>query len=293
MADTFVYKRVDGCEIGGVLHPTFETLAPLIVYIHGGGLIWGTRDDINREQIRLYNEAGFNVFSVDYRLAPESKLPEIQDDIKDLLVWIKTEAPAHFDFDRERVAVIGSSAGGYLALLSGTFEVKPDAIVSFYGYGQVTGDWYRNPSPHFTSMTSVPEMLAKQLVQPNTIFSAPIERRYAIYLYCRQHGTWLDWVAGSDAVDKSKLANYAPIELADTKYPATLLIHGDQDEDVPYAESVAMKKKLDSLSIPNELLTISQGKHNFDANMKDPDSVRTIQHTITFLQQRFHMKTNL
>ncbi|REB08056.1 alpha/beta hydrolase [Sporosarcina sp. BI001-red] len=289
MAETFVYKHVNGCAIQGVLHETALEQAPLLIYIHGGGLIWGTRNDMNREQIRLYNEAGFNVFSVDYRLAPESRLSEIRDDLKDLLAWIKTEAHAQFDFNRERVAVIGSSAGGYLALLSGTFEVKPDAIVSFYGYGQVTGDWYQQPSPHFTSMTMVPELLAKQLIQPNPISSAPIERRYAIYLYCRQQGTWLDWVAGSDATSKSDLTQYAPVELADTDFPATLLIHGDVDEDVPYAESVAMKARLDSVGVPNELMTIAQGKHNFDANMDDPDSVHAVKHVIEFLQERFQL----
>lgn len=291
MADTFVYKRVDNCDIHGVLHETAAEQAPLLIYIHGGGLIWGTRNDMNPEQIRLYNEAGFNVCSVDYRLAPETKLSEIREDVKDLLVWIKTQASAQFDFDRERVAVIGSSAGGYLALLAGTFDVKPDAIVSFYGYGHVTGDWYRNPSPHFTSMPKVPEMLAKQLIQPHPISSSPIERRYAIYLYCRQQGTWLDWIAGSDAVDEDQLAHYAPLELADSEYPATLLIHGEDDEDVPYAESVAMKEKLDAAGVPNELLTIARGKHNFDANMDDPDSVRAVNHGIAFLQERFQMKT--
>lgn len=291
MAETFVYKRVDGCEIQGVLHETAVAQAPLLIYIHGGGLIWGTRNDMNREQIRLYNEAGFNVFSVDYRLAPESKLSEIRDDVKDLLVWIKTEASAQFDFDRDHVAVVGSSAGGYLALLTGTFDVKPDAIVAFYGYGQVTGDWYRNPSPHFTSMTTVPELLAKQLIQPHPISSAPIERRYAIYLYCRQQGTWLDWVTGSDALDDEELARYAPVQLVNSEYPATLLIHGDDDEDVPYAESVAMKTRLDSVGVPNELMTISHGKHNFDANMENPNSVRAVNHVIAFLQERFQMKT--
>lgn len=291
MADTFVYKNVDGCEIQGVLHGIEGKQAPLLVYIHGGGLIWGTRDDMNKEQIRRYNEAGFNVFSVDYRLAPESKLPAIRDDIKDLMVWLKTGAPDHFDFDRERVAVIGSSAGGYLALLSGTFDVKPDAIVSFYGYGQVTGDWYRNPSPHFTSMTTVPEILATQLIQPRPISSAPIERRYAIYLYCRQQGTWLDWVAGPDSANKTELAQYAPVELADTEFPPTLLIHGDADEDVPYLESIAMKERLDSAGVQNELMTITNGKHNFDANMEDPDSIRAVNQGIKFLQQQFHMNS--
>lgn len=282
--DAFIYKQVDGCDLSAVLHRTTTKHSPLLVYVHGGGLIWGTVKDMNKEQIQRYNEAGFHVLSVDYRLAPESNLANIRDDIRDLLIWIKTEASTLFEFNNEQVAVVGSSAGGYLALLSGTFDIKPDVIVSFYGYGQVTGDWYRNPSPYFTAMPAVPKALAEQLIQPHPISSAPIHKRYAIYLYCRQQGTWLDWVTGSIS---ESLTSFAPVELADHTYPATLLIHGDVDEDVPYSESVAMKNKLDAVSVPNELMTIAQGKHNFDADMTDPDAVRAVEYTIQYLHKCF------
>ena len=284
--DTFLYKHVDGCDIHADFHPTTTDFAPLLVYIHGGGLIWGTRRDMNTEQIQRYNAAGFHVLSVDYRLAPESNLFEICEDIRDLLVWIRTEASTYFSFHPEQVAVVGSSAGGYLALLTGTFTVKPNAIVSFYGYGQVTGDWYRYPSPHFTSMPTVPKTLAQQLIQLHPISSATIQQRYAIYLYCRQQGTWLDWVTGSTS---KSLDSYAPVVLADSSYPSTLLIHGNADEDVPYQESVDMKTKLDALGVPNELLTISNGKHNFDSNMNDPGAVQAVERTIQYLYNCFDM----
>ncbi|MBB4825275.1 acetyl esterase/lipase [Sporosarcina luteola] len=293
MPETFVYRQIGPCPIEGVLHRSSQTHAPLLVFIHGGGLVWGTKDDLHKEQIKRYTEAGFHVFSVDYRLAPETKLPAIREDIESLMKWVKTEASSKFDFDSEHVAVVGNSAGGYLSLLSGTFEIKPDAIVSFYGYGQVTGDWYKNPSPHFSAMPTVPEALANQLVQPAPIAAAPIQQRYAIYLYCRQSGTWLDWVAGEDlAKDDAALKNYAPVELVDAAYPATLLIHGDADEDVPYEESVAMKEKLDAAGVFNELLTIQQGKHNFDANMDDPDAIHAVEQTIRFLKDQFKTDNN-
>ncbi|WP_248510275.1 alpha/beta hydrolase [Sporosarcina sp. NCCP-2222] len=291
MAETVVYRQAGECSIEGVLHRSPAKQAPLLVFIHGGGLVWGTKDDLHKEQIKRYTEAGFHVFSVDYRLAPETKLPGIREDIESLIVWLKTEASSMLDFDPNRVAVVGNSAGGYLALLSGTFEVKPDAIVSFYGYGQVTGDWYKEPSVHFTAMPTVPEMLANQLVQPSPISAAPIQTRYAIYLYCRQTGSWLDWVAGKDlAKDEVALKNFAPVELADAAYPATLLIHGDADKDVPYSESVGMKAKLDALGVCNELLTIRQGQHNFDANMEDPEAIYAVEQTIRFLKDRFEIE---
>ncbi|APC49188.1 hypothetical protein BME96_13710 [Virgibacillus halodenitrificans] len=279
MEVTYVYKTVENCEIKGELHPTSEQYAPLLVYIHGGGLIWGTKSDMNKKQIQMYNEAGFHVFSVDYRLAPETKLPCIKEDIEDLLIWLYKKAP--FDFNREKIAVIGSSAGGYLALLSGTFEVRPKAIVSFYGYGDITGDWYRNPSLHYTKMTSVPEMLAKQLIRNEVISSSPIQKRYAIYLYCRQQGKWLDYVAG---METSKLDIYCPIKNIDNDFPETLLLHGDADEDVPYEESIKMARMLDEANVPNKLITIPGGKHSFDMEMENQVAVQAIESVITYLR---------
>ena len=89
------------------------------------------------EQIELYHQAGFNIFSIDYRLAPESKLPAMKEDIADALHWVENEGAKQFDYDPEKIAVIGSSAGGFLALLTGIFTNKPKAIVSFYGYGDI------------------------------------------------------------------------------------------------------------------------------------------------------------
>ncbi|WP_152655995.1 alpha/beta hydrolase [Oceanobacillus sp. CFH 90083] len=284
---TYTYKVTSDCEIQGTLHETTKKQAPLLMYIHGGGLIWGTKDDLAKKQIEWYTNAGFNVFSIDYRLAPETKLPEIIEDIRDAIVWLVEKGKQQFDFDTENIAVIGSSAGAYLALMTGTLETRPKAIVSFYGYGDITGDWYTKPSPHFTKMTSAPEMLANQLIMDKPIAASPIEKRYAIYLYCRQQGKWIDYVTGkSSKEDLSFLHAYCPVRLADSSYPPTLLLHGDQDEDVPYQESVHMKQMLDEKGIDNQLITISNGKHSFDQNMDDPQVVQAFEKVIQFLKQQ-------
>lgn len=282
MKTTFVYKEVNGCEIKGDFYSASDQLAPLVVYIHGGGLIWGTRGDMKKEQIAIYLEAGFHVCSIDYRLAPESKLPAIKEDIEDLLIWLKEKGVQQFAFDAERIAVIGSSAGGYLALLSGTLPVKPKVIVSFYGYGDITGDWYRKPSPYFTKMTTVPELLASQLIQKKTISEAPIERRYAIYLFCRQKGKWIDYVTDTTR----DLDEFCPVNHIDDHYPPTLLLHGTADEDVPYGQATMMSEALSQKGIENRLITIQNGKHSFDDNMSDPIVINAFQEVIHFLREK-------
>jgi acetyl esterase/lipase len=279
---TFVYKEVNGCEIKGDFYPIAQKQAPLVVYLHGGGLIWGSREDLKKEQIACYQQAGFHVCSLDYRLAPESKLPAIKEDIEDALVWLKEIGAERFGFDPEQIAVIGSSAGGYLALLAGTLQVgvRPKAIVSFYGYGDITGDWYRKPSPYFSRMTQVPEVLVRQMIQAKTLSEAPIEKRYAIYLYCRQQGKWTDYVTAQASLDE-----FCPVRQVDADFPPTMLIHGDIDEDVPYEQSVMIAKALASAGVHHQLLTIANGKHSFDQNINEPTVQKTYQQVTQYLQQ--------
>lgn len=285
--ETFTYKINGDREIEGTFYKTTKTHAPLLMYIHGGGLIWGSKDDIDERQIKLYTEAGFHVFSINYRLAPETKLPNIVGDIQDAMEWLVNHGHEHVDYNPENIAVIGASAGGYLALMTGTFKTRPKAIVSFYGYGDITGDWYRKPSPHYSKMTAVPEMLAKQLIEKEPISAAPIEKRYAIYLYCRQQGKWIDYVAAIQPdEDITSLHDYCPLHLADGHFPATLLLHGDDDEDVPYEESAKMEKKLKQSDITSELITIKGGKHTFDEDMDDQQVQGAFEHVIQFLHEQ-------
>ena len=141
MTTTFTYKQINDLKINADLYKTDTEHAPLIIYIHGGGLIWGTRKDINQDQVKLFNEHGYHVLSIAYRLAPETKLPEILEDIEHALEWAVRDLKEHLDFNHEKIIVMGNSAGGYLSLMSGTFKFKPQAVVSVYGYGNILGDW--------------------------------------------------------------------------------------------------------------------------------------------------------
>lgn len=282
---TIIYKQKEDFELKADFYPASETSNPVIVYIHGGGLLWGSREDIKPEQIDLYLQAGFNVFSIDYRLAPESKLPAIQQDIADALDWVANEGTKKFDYDSEKVAVIGSSAGGFLALLTGTFTNKPKAIVSFYGYGDITGDWAVKPSPHYSAMTNVPRELAKMLVSDKIISVGPIEKRYAIYMYARQHGVWIEELTGLIPIlSKDELSKYSPLFNIQADYPPTLLLHGTNDEDVPYEQSVLMAESLQEQGVANELITIPDGKHQFDEDWQSPIVQNAFKEVITFLK---------
>ncbi len=102
------------------------------------------------EQVELYLTAGYTVVSIDYRLAPETKLQAIFEDVRDAYDWVISQGPELFNVDPDRLAVIGHSAGGYLTLMAGfLFHPRPKALVSFYGYGDILGDWYSRPDPYY------------------------------------------------------------------------------------------------------------------------------------------------
>ncbi|SHG79621.1 alpha/beta hydrolase [Ornithinibacillus halophilus] len=287
MKNTVVFKTVENCSIKGDFYPTSIANAPVLVYIHGGGLIWGSREDMPKHQIDYFNEAGFNVFTIDYRLAPETKVIEIKKDIEDAIIWLEENGTEQFDIDVSKIAVMGSSAGGYLALLSGVFTKKPKAIVSLYGYGDITGDWYMKPSSFFLQKPQVPKNLAYQLISPTVLSEGPIEKRYAIYLYCRQQGAWLQEATGMDPyIQKQEIQSLCPYYLADRDYPPTLLIHGDSDTDVPYEESVKMNQKLTDNGVESKLITIKGGDHVFDEHWNDSQVQQTFEEIIGFLKEK-------
>lgn len=81
-------------------------------------------------------ERDFVIVSVDHRLAPETKLPDIVEDVRDAWCWIHDVGPGRFGIDSTRVAMGDGSVGAYLSLVAGyLFEPRPRALASFRGYG--------------------------------------------------------------------------------------------------------------------------------------------------------------
>ncbi len=271
-----VYKRVGPLSIRADSYRFHDRARqPVVAWIHGGALMLGHRESVPRWLMDAARENGWVLVSLDYRLAPETKLPEIISDIEDAFRWIRTSGPEQFQADPARVAVAGGSAGGYLTLVSGyRIEPRPVALVSLWGYGDLIGPWYSQPSPHHKSNMTAAEAEEQTTGMP---VSDDRDRQQAgsgqFYQYCRQHGIWPKTISGWDPHSEAdKFTPYMPLKNVTSSYPPTLLIHGNKDTDVPYEQSVLMAAELKKHGVEHQLITISGAEHGLADG--DPQKVR-------------------
>jgi acetyl esterase/lipase len=277
---TFIYKRIANADIkADVYRPREAGLRPVIIWIHGGALIFGSRSMLPADELGLFLEAGFVVVAIDYRLAPETKLPEILNDVDDALHWVRTEGPLLFNADPARIAVVGQSAGAYLALMEGARALpRIRAIVSFYGYGNISGDWYSRPNTVFLKQRPVTKEEAYLVVGGPVLSESTPGQRDTFYVYCRQTGLWPLEVTSIDPhLRPHDFAPYNPEGLVTASYPPTFLLHGDRDTEVPFLMSQRMADSLKRHRVEYHFYRMKGFNHLFDVY---PDGLPPEGHAI-------------
>jgi dipeptidyl aminopeptidase/acylaminoacyl peptidase len=94
-------------------------------------------------------------------------------------------------------------------------------------------------------------------------------------------------VAGHDP-DKEPTAfdSLCPVRNVTKDYPPTLLLHGDQDTDVPFDQSVLMAKEFERHGVQHEFIRMAGRGHGFAGAMWDPVITATFDRVLTFLQKQ-------
>jgi acetyl esterase/lipase len=285
---TYTYKTVGDLRIrADVYRKPADADTPVILWIHGGALIMGNRRGLNAVQAARYLDAGYTIVSIDYRLAPQAKLNEILEDLADAYRWVRVEGPKLFHIDPNRIAIVGHSAGGYLTLMAGLrLEPRPAALVSFYGYGDIAGAWYSRPDPFYSRQPAVTKEEAFQAVGTRLISEDQGGNRGRFYLYTRQRGSWPAEVVGHDPDKEPRVFDpLCPVRNVTKDYPPTLLLHGDNDTDVPFEQSALMAKELARHDVPYEFIAMPGRGHGFDGTMWDPAIAGTFDRVLTFLKK--------
>jgi acetyl esterase len=111
-------RIIDETELRAAIYlpPSSSGPAPIIAYVHGGGFMIGTNTETAAD-LRWFADRGWLVISVDYRLftleTPTWDLAP--EDVACALSWIALNA-ARLGGDTSRLALLGDSAGGNLAI---------------------------------------------------------------------------------------------------------------------------------------------------------------------------------
>lgn len=289
--ETHVYKTVGDLQIqADVFRPDDAASRPVVVWFHGGALINGHREAIDSRLKSSMLNSGYIVVSFDYRLAPETQLPEVIADVEDAFRWLRAKGPELFHADVSRIAVTGGSAGGYLTLTSG-FRVKPrpQVLVAYWGYGDLVGPWYSEPSRHPAhNQVKVTRDEAFQQVAGPPIADARLRKGNGgmFYQFCRQQGLWPKAVSGWDPHNEpEKFYPYMALKNVTPEYPPTLMVHGEIDTDVPYEQSVLMADQFKLHNVPYKLVNVPGGEHGLaGADKKLIDEAHQAAHE--FIRQK-------
>ena len=191
--------------------PRGKPRAPLIVWVHGGAWRSGSK---NGMPLGKLVEDGYAIASVDYRLSTQAKFPAQIHDIKDAIRFLRGHS-SQWSVPSKKIVIAGDSAGGHLAALVGVSNGDPElegdigtdraessdvqGIISFYGAANLT-TILNQSTPHGLKVR-VPA---------------------------------LDLLLGGQPDQVPALARLAsPVFHVDRADPPLLLLHGDQDPQMP------------------------------------------------------------
>ena len=213
---------------------------PLVIWVHGGA--WRLNDkyaDMGymKNTVRSFIEKGYALASIDYRHSTTAVFPAQLQDCNQAIEFLYNNA-AKYNLDKNRIALIGFSAGGHLASLLALSA--NDNVTAFYPNKKkpsfqikVVLDFY-GPSDFLSIAAFDPEKTDDPL---STLLGAnPLKRP-----------------------DLSKVAS--PSTYVNKNDPPFFIVHGEKDPDVPYQQSVLLQSYLNLAKVKNELTIVKGAPH--------------------------------
>ncbi len=241
---------------------------PTLILFHGGGWVEGKKER-NVLFLLPYLSLGWAAVNVEYRLARNSLAPAAVEDCRCAVRWLATHT-GDYNLDSSKFVLTGTSAGGHLALITGMLPA---------------GSIFDRPCP-------TPENTRWQGAAEPTVRVAAIINWFGITDVA-------DLLEGANAkhyaiewfgsmVNRLELARQvSPINYVRPGLPAIITIQGDEDNIVPYSQSVRLHAALDKAGVPNQLVTIHGGKHDGFSRQELLDSFVAIR---GFLRQNQILK---
>ena len=250
-----VYATVDGKKLGlDIYMPAGVQTPPLLVWVHGGAWRSGTKERVPM----VFVEHGIATASLDFRLSTEARFPAAVQDIKAAIRFLRANA-SEYRYRTDRIAISGSSSGGHLAALvgvtnghtalEGTVGDHPDqssdvqAIVSYYGASNLTTILAQS-TPHGLNV-----------------------REPALKL-----------LLGALPESAKELAELAsPVFHVDRGDPPLLLVHGDQDPQMPINQAHELEGAYKQLGLDVSLDVVHGAAHGGNAFFSGDHLTRALE----------------
>jgi len=211
---------------------------PAIIYIHGGGWSGGTHKGL--WAVEPLARAGFFTASIEYRLSDVAKWPAQIQDCKLAVRWMRANA-AKFHVDPKRIGVFGDSAGGHLVLCLATMaDVK-----EYEGTGGYPGV--------SSAVQAVVDFFGPTDFTRPSIYTPEAIRLSEGLMGMRYEQDPKAWKSAS------------PLYYVSRGDPPILMIHGEADTLVPFAQSQVMADALANAGAPHQLITVKNAMHSFTA----------------------------
>ena len=230
-----------------------KTPSPTLVYIHGGGWIFGTKEG-SVLQFLPFLEKGWTVVNVEYRMASSSLAPAAVEDTRCALRWVYRNAQ-QWRFDTSKIVLMGHSAGGHLSLMAGMLPEGTGFDNQCYGDEKLNVaaiiNWY--------GITDV-----------NDLIKGSNLKNYAVM--------WM----GSQQNAEEIARRVSPLTYVRAGVPPILTIHGDKDDVVPYSHATRLQEALNKAKATNKLLTIKGGGHG---GFSQVDYMKSYETIWAFLRQ--------
>ena len=242
------------------LPATAKGKLPLVVFIHGGG--WLSNDKYadmgympNTIDAMLNN--GMAVASIDYRFATQAVFPGNLKDCNKAVSFLYDNADK-YNLDKNRIALMGFSAGGHLASLMGTSQ--NNKVSGLYFPGSFRLFKYRAVVDFYGPIDLVMMPGNEDAKSPESI------------------------LIGATPLDRPDLAKAAsPITYIDKNDPPFLIFHGEKDNSVSYKQSKLFSAWLKYYRVKNELTIVKDAPHY--GKMYDVDEIKN--KVIDFLKMNF------
>ena len=234
--------------------PDSATPPPLVVWVHGGGFMFGDRrylpETLRPNQVfDALLEAGLAVATIDYRHALEAPFPAQLHDAKAAVRYLRAHAD-ELGISTERIGVAGESAGAHIAALVGLTAHRPDLEGTHGVLGQssavdVVVDWYGPADLATMPRVALPPAIAAKL--PPEMATPPEDHL-------------------SRGLEGAARADASPVTHVTPEAPPFLLVHGTADWLVPFAQSEQLHAALTAAGVSSTLVPVEGAEHIFDGH---------------------------